>query len=226
MESAAMCYTLHRTDASHFERVAVSMMDVKRIATSCFFALLVLGILLPDHADANNLRNKHRLLEKRSKLQKQQTLDPKEGEEGGKKTDASGAAGGDPNNPYNVYFFNDKDMKPMIGGQTPTRKAEDIQGYSREARYNVRKWLHGPVNVLGREHVHGCASFPFCNHIPPPFPMTPNPWDIPAPVPRPIYPSLAPFPKNLFGKDNMYGRDMYTYKNKLPHYKENEKFWQ
>ena len=61
-----------------------------------------------------------------------------------------------------------------------------------------------------------------CNHIPPPFPITPNPWDIPAPVPRPVYPSLAPFPAKLFGKDNMYGRDMYIYKNGIPHYKEDE----
>ena len=28
-------------------------------------------------------------------------------------------------------------MKPMESGETPQRKQEDIQGYSRESRYNV-----------------------------------------------------------------------------------------
>ena len=189
--------------------------------TICFIAIVNL-ITNTNVITANNLRNKHRLLIKSREAlnnKKQQMLEA--GQSGG----SGPAQGGDPRNPYNIYFFNDKNMKPMEGGETPQRKQEDIQGYSRESRYNVRKWLHGPINVLGKEHVHGCASFPFCNHIPPPFPITPNPWDIPAPVPRPVYPSLAPFPAKLFGKDNMYGRDMYIYKNGKPHYKEDEKFW-
>eukprot|EP00943_MAST-04B_sp_MAST-4B-sp1_P007236 g7236.t1 len=190
--------------------------------------LIIVNLFLTINVtQANNLRNKHRLLKlnSRSSLKKQQTLVANDDSSKSKPSGSGPGEGGDPNNPYNIYFFNDKEMKPMLGGMTPTRKQEDIQGYSRESRYNVRKWLHGPVNVLGKEHVHGCESFPFCNHIPPPFPLTPNPWDIPAPVPRPVYPSLAPFPSKLFGKDNMYGRDMYVYKNGKPHYKEDEKFW-
>ena len=141
-------------------------------------------------------------------------------------SDASGpGAAGLDKSPYGIYFKADADLKPMLGGTTPSRRNADTQGYDREQRANVRKWLHGPDNVLGKNHVHGCKSFPFCNHIPPPLGVIPPPWDIPAPTPNPIYPSLAPFPQKLFGKDNMYGRDMYVYKDGKPHYKKDEKFW-
>ena len=63
---------------------------------------------MPGHVDANNLRNKHRLLEKRSMLRKQQALDPKKEKKAAKETDASGAAGGDPNNPTMFIFSTTK----------------------------------------------------------------------------------------------------------------------
>ena len=132
---------------------------------------------------------------------------------------AGAGASGPDGDPYNIYFTKDKDMKNMRGGTTPQRNDADVEGYTPEARHEVRKWLHGPDNIRGKEHAHGCKSFPFCNHIPPPIGLTPPPWDIPAAMPNPIYPSLSPFPKRLFGKENMYGRDMYTYINGKPHYK-------
>ena len=135
---------------------------------------------------------------------------------------AAASASGPDGDPYSIYFTKDKDMKNMRGGTTPERREEDVQGYTPEARHEVRKWLHGPDNIRGKEYVHGCKSFPFCNHIPPPIGLTPPPWDIPAALPNPIYPSLSPFPKRLFGKENMYGRDMYTYINGKPHYKSDD----
>ena len=101
---------------------------------------------------------------------------------------AGAGASGPDGDPYNIYFTKDKDMKNMRGGTTPQRNDADVEGYTPEARHEVRKWLHGPDNIRGKEHVHGCKSFPFCNHIPPPIGLTPPPWDIPAAMPNPRSP--------------------------------------
>ena len=139
-------------------------------------------------------------------------------------------AGGEGGNPYDVYFKKDwnaatKTGRPMPGGNRLFRARKDVRGYTPESRYWYNRWRNGPPNTRGKTWVHSCASFPFCNHIPPPPSSLPAPWDIPAPVPNPTFPSLHPFPKKLFGDDNFYGRDMYTYQMGFPFYKKTDKFW-
>ena len=126
--------------------------------------------------------------------------------------------------PYAHYFNADIHGKKMIG-TSPQRKRKDLQGYTPEARYNYNRWRNGPPNTYGKTWVHSCVSFPFCNHVPPPPAFTPGPWDIPAPVPNPTFPTLHPFPKKLYGEDNFYGRDLYDYKLGMPMYKKSDTFY-
>lgn len=139
-------------------------------------------------------------------------------------------AGGEGANPYDIYFKKDWNAethksRSMFGGNRLFRARKDVRGYTPESRYWYNRWRNGPPNVVGKTWVHSCASFPFCNHIPPPPSALPAPWDMPAPLPNPTFPSLHPFPKKLFGQDNFYGRDMYQYSGGFPFYKKSDKFW-
>jgi hypothetical protein len=127
--------------------------------------------------------------------------------------------------PYSHYFYNDIRGKVKKGGQTIHRWRKDLQGYTPEARYNYNRWRNGPPNTYGKSWVHSCVSFPFCNHIPPPPAFTPGPWDIPAPIPAPTFPTLHPFPKKLYGEENFYGRDLYHYTLGMPYYKKTDTFF-
>ena len=127
--------------------------------------------------------------------------------------------------PYSSYFYTDIHGKEKKGGQTLHRVRKDIRGYTPEARYNYGRWRNGPPNTYGKTWVHSCVSFPFCNHVPPPPAFTPGPWDIPAPTPNPTFPTLHPFPKQLYGENNFYGRDMYEYRYGMPFYKKSDEFF-
>jgi hypothetical protein len=128
--------------------------------------------------------------------------------------------------PYSHYFYTDVHGRPKKGGQSMHRWRKDIQGYTPEARDKYNRWRNGPANTYGKTWVHSCVSFPFCNHIPPPPAFTPGPWDIPASVPSPTFPTLHPFPKKLYGQDNFYGRDIYTYGVLgKPMFKKTDTFW-
>jgi hypothetical protein len=88
---------------------------------------------------------------------------------------------------------------PMRGGNSPKRMYKDMDGLTSWGRERYRHWRKGRPNTKGKWWPTPCTSYPFCNYNPPPLPVTPPPWDIPARMPNPTYPSLAYYPHIRYG---------------------------
>ena len=76
--------------------------------------------------------------------------------------------------------------------------------------------------LITQRKAHLCIQTPtsLAHRLAVPMPM----WTLNE-MPNPTFPSLHPFPKKLFGQDNFYGRDMYTYEGGFPFYKKTDQFW-
>eukprot|EP00947_MAST-08B_sp_MAST-8B-sp1_P005643 g5643.t1 len=94
----------------------------------------------------------------------------------------------------------------MRGGNSPKRMWKDMDGLTPWGRERYRNWRKGRPFTKGKWWPKPCLSYPFCNYNPPPVPTIPAPWEIPAPFPNPIYPSLAYYPKILYGLKDWKGK--------------------
>jgi hypothetical protein len=98
--------------------------------------------------------------------------------------------------PYERYFHRTWKGEPTETEHSPVHSHKWLSTYEGTMvaeRRQMQNFIRGaPAHTQDSSYVRACPNFPYCDgEVPPPSPMVPEPWNMPAPDPNPIMPSLA-----------------------------------
>lgn len=126
-------------------------------------------------------------------------------------------------NPLCPYFHRSWRGRNLTVGQMPVHSHEflaDLSGKTKVERDASENFIRGaPSNTVGSSWVKPCQNYPYCTNPPAPPPLVPPPWQIAAPAPAHIYPSLSepeyPLPWKLAQKLSWLNRQPKEVRDKL-----------